>query len=194
MRLFLGFLSFDREISGNAARRRRGRPSSTRTRATSTASRPTSTPPPPPRSPVSYSTFAAVADDDDRLFASERETNSSFTLLRRRRWRRRRRAEKPGVVSVFPNRGHKLHTTRSWQFLGLAGVGGAPTGAAWKKARFGEDTIIGNLDTGNTIIPSPPPYLSSFLVNGGDVGGGAAAVVGAVAGHDKIISASTPSV
>uniref|UniRef100_A0A0E0CHD0 Subtilisin-like protease n=1 Tax=Oryza meridionalis TaxID=40149 RepID=A0A0E0CHD0_9ORYZ len=57
-------------------------------------------------------------------------------------------AEKSGVVSVFPNRGHQLHTTRSWQFLGLAGAGGAPTGAAWKKARFGEDTIIGNLDTG----------------------------------------------
>uniref|UniRef100_A0A0E0JWY0 Subtilisin-like protease n=1 Tax=Oryza punctata TaxID=4537 RepID=A0A0E0JWY0_ORYPU len=57
-------------------------------------------------------------------------------------------AGQPGVVSVFPNRGHKLHTTRSWQFLGLAGAGGATAGAAWKKARFGEDTIIGNLDTG----------------------------------------------
>ncbi|KAF0935343.1 hypothetical protein E2562_032039 [Oryza meyeriana var. granulata] len=57
-------------------------------------------------------------------------------------------ARQPGVVSVFPNRGHKLHTTRSWQFLGLAGPGGAPTGVAWRKARFGEDTIIGNLDTG----------------------------------------------
>ncbi|KAG8070393.1 hypothetical protein GUJ93_ZPchr0006g42106 [Zizania palustris] len=57
-------------------------------------------------------------------------------------------ARQPGVLSVFPNRGHRLHTTRSWDFLGLAGPGGAPTGDAWKKARFGEDTIIGNLDTG----------------------------------------------
>uniref|UniRef100_J3LAL5 Subtilisin-like protease n=1 Tax=Oryza brachyantha TaxID=4533 RepID=J3LAL5_ORYBR len=57
-------------------------------------------------------------------------------------------AGRKGVVSVFPNRGHKLHTTRSWQFLGLAGPGGVPTSAAWRKARFGEDTIIGNLDTG----------------------------------------------
>uniref|UniRef100_A0A0D9VDE2 Subtilisin-like protease n=1 Tax=Leersia perrieri TaxID=77586 RepID=A0A0D9VDE2_9ORYZ len=56
-------------------------------------------------------------------------------------------ARQPGVVSVFRNRGYKLHTTRSWQFLGLAGGDGAAT-AAWKKARFGEDTIIGNLDTG----------------------------------------------
>ncbi|KAG8058417.1 hypothetical protein GUJ93_ZPchr0002g25300 [Zizania palustris] len=57
-------------------------------------------------------------------------------------------ARQPGVVSVFPNRGYRLHTTRSWQFLGLAGPGGAPTGGAWRKARFGKDTIIGNLDTG----------------------------------------------
>nr|CAB3449235.1 unnamed protein product [Digitaria exilis] len=57
-------------------------------------------------------------------------------------------ARQPGVISVFPNRGRKLHTTRSWQFLGLAGPGGVPHGGAWKKARFGEDTIIGNFDTG----------------------------------------------
>ncbi|XP_062218491.1 subtilisin-like protease SBT5.3 isoform X2 [Phragmites australis] len=57
-------------------------------------------------------------------------------------------ARQPGVVSVFPNRGRKLHTTRSWQFLGLAGPGGVPRGGAWQKARFGEDTIIGNFDTG----------------------------------------------
>ncbi|KAL6888311.1 hypothetical protein ACP4OV_009337 [Aristida adscensionis] len=57
-------------------------------------------------------------------------------------------ARHPEVVSVFPNRGHQLHTTRSWQFLGLAGAGGVPRGGAWRKARFGEDTIIGNFDTG----------------------------------------------
>ncbi|TVU09955.1 hypothetical protein EJB05_43454, partial [Eragrostis curvula] len=27
--------------------------------------------------------------------------------------------EHPSVVSVFPNRGHRLHTTRSWEFLGM---------------------------------------------------------------------------
>ncbi|KAG2649249.1 subtilisin-like protease SBT5.3 [Panicum virgatum] len=57
-------------------------------------------------------------------------------------------ARQPGVISVFPNRGRQLHTTRSWQFLGLAGPGGAPRGGAWRKARFGADTIIGNFDTG----------------------------------------------
>ncbi|CAM0946281.1 unnamed protein product [Alopecurus aequalis] len=54
----------------------------------------------------------------------------------------------PEVVSVFPNRGHKLHTTRSWQFLGLAGPGGVPRGVSWRKAKFGEGVIVGNLDTG----------------------------------------------
>ncbi|TKW37426.1 hypothetical protein SEVIR_1G046500v4 [Setaria viridis] len=57
-------------------------------------------------------------------------------------------ARQPGVISVFPNRGRKLHTTRSWQFLGLAGPGGVPHGGAWKKAKYGADTIIGNFDTG----------------------------------------------
>ncbi|PKA67029.1 Subtilisin-like protease [Apostasia shenzhenica] len=54
----------------------------------------------------------------------------------------------PEVVSIFPNRGHKLHTTRSWQFLGLEEDGKVPMESLWTKARFGEDVIIGNLDTG----------------------------------------------
>ncbi|KAK9689659.1 hypothetical protein RND81_09G073400 [Saponaria officinalis] len=52
------------------------------------------------------------------------------------------------VISVFPNRGRKLHTTRSWSFLGLENNGQVPPNSLWKKARFGEDTIIANLDTG----------------------------------------------
>nr|GMD07258.1 subtilisin-like protease SBT5.3 [Ipomoea batatas] len=53
------------------------------------------------------------------------------------------------VISVFLNRARRLQTTRSWEFLGLEGEGGLiHEGSIWKKARFGEDTIIGNLDTG----------------------------------------------
>lgn len=59
--------------------------------------------------------------------------------------------EYPGVVSVFPNRGYKLHTTRSWEFLGLERDGRVPKQSLWRKARFGEDTIIANLDSGITI-------------------------------------------
>lgn len=54
----------------------------------------------------------------------------------------------PGVVSVFPNRGRKLHTTRSWQFMGFEKGGDVPRWSVWEKARYGEDTIIGNLDSG----------------------------------------------
>ncbi|RCV22428.1 hypothetical protein SETIT_4G219900v2 [Setaria italica] len=57
-------------------------------------------------------------------------------------------AKYPGVVSVFPNRGRKLQTTRSWQFMGLERGGDVPPWSAWETARYGEDTIIGNLDSG----------------------------------------------
>ncbi|XP_076924694.1 subtilisin-like protease SBT5.3 [Bidens hawaiensis] len=57
-------------------------------------------------------------------------------------------AKQPGVVSVFLNKGRKLHTTRSWDFMGLEDNGLISSRSIWKKARFGENTIIGNLDTG----------------------------------------------
>ncbi|KAL5715646.1 hypothetical protein ACHQM5_017437 [Ranunculus cassubicifolius] len=52
------------------------------------------------------------------------------------------------VVSVFLNKAVKLHTTRSWHFLGLEKDGEIPHSSLWKKARFGDGVIIGNLDTG----------------------------------------------
>ncbi|XP_057505520.1 subtilisin-like protease SBT5.3 [Actinidia eriantha] len=57
-------------------------------------------------------------------------------------------ARHPKVVSIFLNQGRKLHTTRSWDFLELENDGIIHSSSIWKKARFGEDTIIGNLDTG----------------------------------------------
>ncbi|TKY65279.1 serine-type endopeptidase [Spatholobus suberectus] len=54
-------------------------------------------------------------------------------------------AKNPNVVSVFLSKEHKLHTTRSWEFLGLQRNG---MNSAWQKGRFGENTIIGNIDTG----------------------------------------------
>lgn len=59
----------------------------------------------------------------------------------------------PGVVSVFPDEGAKLHTTRSWDFLGLEKDNFIPPDSAWKKARFGEDVIIANVDSGNFSYP-----------------------------------------
>ncbi|EEF31756.1 Xylem serine proteinase 1 precursor, putative [Ricinus communis] len=57
-------------------------------------------------------------------------------------------ARHPDVVSVFLNKARKLHTTHSWSFLGLERDGLIPVDSLWIKARFGEDVIIGNLDTG----------------------------------------------
>ncbi|KAG0449094.1 hypothetical protein HPP92_027536 [Vanilla planifolia] len=54
----------------------------------------------------------------------------------------------PKVISVFENKRHKLHTTRSWQFLGLERDGEIPQESLWRKAKFGEDVIIGNIDSG----------------------------------------------
>ncbi|KAK7276518.1 hypothetical protein RIF29_17658 [Crotalaria pallida] len=57
-------------------------------------------------------------------------------------------AKNPDVVSVFLSKEHKLHTTRSWDFLGLEKDGKIPASSAWRKARFGENIIIANIDTG----------------------------------------------
>ncbi|KAK1353827.1 hypothetical protein POM88_052192 [Heracleum sosnowskyi] len=57
-------------------------------------------------------------------------------------------AEHPNVVSVFLNQGRKLYTTRSWEFMGLEDDGVILQNLIWEKARFGEDAIIGNLDSG----------------------------------------------
>ncbi|GAB4850165.1 hypothetical protein Ancab_029460 [Ancistrocladus abbreviatus] len=57
-------------------------------------------------------------------------------------------AKHPGVVSVFLDRPRKLHTTHSWDFMLLEKDGVVHPSSIWRKARFGEDTIIANIDTG----------------------------------------------
>uniref|UniRef100_A0A0E0JYA0 Inhibitor I9 domain-containing protein n=1 Tax=Oryza punctata TaxID=4537 RepID=A0A0E0JYA0_ORYPU len=51
----------------------------------------------------------------------------------------------PGVVSVKPNTYHKAHTTRSWDFLGLNYY---EQSSLLKKAKYGEDVIVGVIDSG----------------------------------------------
>ncbi|MED6131202.1 hypothetical protein PIB30_007492 [Stylosanthes scabra] len=66
-------------------------------------------------------------------------------------------AKHPKVVSVFLNKGRKLHTTRSWEFMLMEQQNGViSTDSAFSKARYGEDTIIGNLDTG--VWPESPSF------------------------------------
>ncbi|CDP06138.1 unnamed protein product [Coffea canephora] len=52
----------------------------------------------------------------------------------------------PDVLSVFLSEQVKLYTTRSWGFLGLEENGQIQP--SWAQARFGEDTIIANIDSG----------------------------------------------
>lgn len=53
------------------------------------------------------------------------------------------------MVSVFLNRERKLHTTHSWDFMLMEHNGVPRPWSLWRRARFGMDTIIANLDTGN---------------------------------------------
>ncbi|KAK6265144.1 hypothetical protein SCA6_020578 [Theobroma cacao] len=56
-------------------------------------------------------------------------------------------AKHPEVVSVFHNRQSKLQTTHSWELMSLEWNGEVIPGSLWTEGRFGEDTIIANLDT-----------------------------------------------
>lgn len=58
-------------------------------------------------------------------------------------------AGNPKVISVFENKGRKLHTTHSWNFLGVENDVGIPSNSIWNDAKFGEDVIVANIDTGN---------------------------------------------
>ncbi|CAI0443448.1 unnamed protein product [Linum tenue] len=58
-----------------------------------------------------------------------------------------------GVVSVFPNKIAKLHTTRSWDFIGY------PKNASTSTRRQQSNLIIGVLDTG--IWPESPSFDDS---------------------------------
>ncbi|XP_049394262.1 subtilisin-like protease SBT3.4 isoform X1 [Solanum stenotomum] len=55
-------------------------------------------------------------------------------------------AELPDVVHVIPNHLYKLHTTRSWDYLGLS-TSSPPTNL-FHEANMGDGVIIGVLDTG----------------------------------------------
>ncbi|KAH1211728.1 Subtilisin-like protease [Glycine max] len=65
-------------------------------------------------------------------------------------------AKNPNVVSIFLSKERKLFTTRSWDFLGLEKNGKVTANSAWRKARFGENIIIANIDTG--VWPEHPSF------------------------------------
>lgn len=52
----------------------------------------------------------------------------------------------PGVVSVFPNTKRRLHTTHSWEFLGLAGD--ETEEIVGYSTRSQVNVVVGLIDTG----------------------------------------------
>ncbi|KAL5833213.1 hypothetical protein ACOSQ3_016887 [Xanthoceras sorbifolium] len=81
-------------------------------------------------------------------------------------------AELHGVVQVIPNRILKLHTTRSWEFIGL---NSHSSDNLLTESNMGEGTIIGVIDTGvwpesesfsDKGIGPIPPYWKGICQNG----------------------------
>ncbi|KAL0360513.1 UNVERIFIED_CONTAM: CO(2)-response secreted protease [Sesamum radiatum] len=72
-------------------------------------------------------------------------------------------AQRPGVVSVFPDPVLQLHTTRSWDFLKYqtsVKIDSTPT-SSYDSSSAGADTIIGILDTG--IWPEAESFIDDDM-------------------------------
>ncbi|GAA0169668.1 serine protease [Lithospermum erythrorhizon] len=67
----------------------------------------------------------------------------------------------PDVLAIFPGTGRDLQTTHSWNFLMMEKDGVVPGGSIWDTAKFGEDVIIGNLDTG--VWPSSESFDDTWF-------------------------------
>lgn len=72
-------------------------------------------------------------------------------------------SELPEVISVKPSRSVPIHTTRSWEFLGLNYDQHQPTGLL-RKSNFGDGVIIGVVDTGKH-RPSSNVLSTSLLIS-----------------------------
>lgn len=70
-------------------------------------------------------------------------------LFNQQSWLTQYAAEFPEVVQVIPNRVHRLHTTRSWDFIGIHKY----SSDNLLTKSMGKGTIIGVIDSG-TKIPS----------------------------------------
>ncbi|KAI9114119.1 hypothetical protein K1719_014769 [Acacia pycnantha] len=98
-----------------------------------------------------YTLLASVLGSHERakeaiFYSYNRHINGFAALLEEHEAAEIRK--NPKVVSVFLGRSHKLQTTRSWGFLGQEKNGRVRADSAWVKGRFGQNVIIGSLDTG----------------------------------------------
>lgn len=87
-----------------------------------------------------------VALDDQLIYSYTKIFNGFAAVLHEEE--AKELAKNRDVIAVFESRSRNLQTTRSWEFLGLEHNGIVPNGSIWSKAKFGEDIIIANLDSG----------------------------------------------
>ncbi|CAH1439867.1 unnamed protein product [Lactuca virosa] len=87
-----------------------------------------------------------VSVDEELIYSYDKHINGFSAILDEDA--AAKLADHPDVVSVFPNKGLKLHTTHSWDFLKLERNGVIDSSSLWRKAKFGKNIIIANLDTG----------------------------------------------
>ncbi|KAM0007625.1 putative cucumisin [Helianthus debilis subsp. tardiflorus] len=90
----------------------------------------------------------------DIIYTYERSVNGFSARLTRSQASQIRRL--PGILSVIPDRRRTLHTTHTPNFLGLADTFGL-----WPNAEYGDDVIVGVLDTG--IWPERPSFSDEGL-------------------------------
>jgi hypothetical protein len=75
----------------------------------------------------------------------------------------------PEVVAAFESRVNKLHTTHSWNFLGLetskssSKSSSGRSSSLWRKAKYGADVIIGHIDSGAAMLLSVSVCLCHSL-------------------------------
>ncbi|KAJ4800671.1 Subtilisin-like protease [Rhynchospora pubera] len=74
-------------------------------------------------------------------------------------------SDMPDVISVIPNRKFAAHTTRSWDFLGLDYS--SNSNSLLQKGKYGEDIIIGVIDSGNLVSNTSFHGLAAGSTRGG---------------------------
>ena len=129
--------------------------------------------------------FAAVLSPHEatKLSGKTKHSNGSafiFSLMANKSNSFSFPTEMDEVVSVFPSqrKKHTLHTTRSWEFVGLEKELGREqlkkqkkTRNLLEKARYGDQIIVGMVDNGNSntndliFVWFPSYFLSCFMEN-----------------------------
>ncbi|XP_059454060.1 subtilisin-like protease SBT5.6 [Corylus avellana] len=104
----------------------------------------------------SYLLSVKATEDEARaslLYSYKHSINGFAALLTPEEASKLSELEEVIAVTRSDPKKYSLHTTRSWEFIGLAGEEGDEKhwrrgGELWSKARYGNDVIVGLLDSG----------------------------------------------